>query len=179
MMPSRMGRSLLCCLLPAMLAACGDSGISEVRQWMDETRRQTRVVIPKLAEPKKFKPFTYSGKDSLDPYTPAKFVDARGRQAGPGSSLKPNLERRREALESFPLDNLRMVGTLQKQGATFALVQGEHTIFQAKVGNYIGQNLGQITKITDSEVQLKEIVQDASGEWVERPAKLELQENKK
>jgi len=178
MMPSRMGRALLCCLLPAMLAACGDGGISEIRQWMNETRRQARVVVPKLAEPKKFTPFTYSGKDAIDPYSPKKFLDATDRRAGPGS-LKPDLERRREALESYPLDNLRMVGTMQKQGATFALVQAEHTIFQARVGHYIGQNLGQITKITDGEVQLKEIVQDASGEWVERPAKLELQENKK
>jgi type IV pilus assembly protein PilP len=171
-----MGQALLCCLLPAMLAACGDSGISEVRQWMDATRRQARVAIPKTAEPKKFTPFVYSGKNSLDPYSPAKFVNASGGKAGPGSSFKPDLDRRREALESYPLDNLKMVGTVQKQGASFALVQAEHTVFQARVGNYIGQNLGRITKITDSEVQLKEIVQDASGEWVERPAKLELQE---
>ncbi|RYE76873.1 MAG: hypothetical protein EOO80_12045 [Oxalobacteraceae bacterium] len=72
-----------------------------------------------------------------------------------------------------------MVGTLRKQGASFALLQAEHTVFQAKVGNYIGQNFGQITKISDSEVELKEIVQDAAGEWVERTAKLELQEIKK
>jgi type IV pilus assembly protein PilP len=166
-------------MLPGLLAACGDGGIQEVRQWMDETRRQTRVVVPKLTEPKKFKPFTYAGKSATDPYSSAKFVNAMATPATSGSRFQPNMDRRREPLESFPLDNLKMVGTLKKQGASFALVQAEHTLFQAKVGNYIGQNFGQITKISDGEVELKEIVQDAAGEWVERTAKLELQEIKK
>jgi type IV pilus assembly protein PilP len=166
-------------MLPGLLAACGDDGTQEVRQWMDETRRQTRVVVPKLTEPKKFTPFTYAGKSAADPYSPAKFVYAMATPAASGNRFQPNMDRRREPLESFPLDNLKMVGTLRKQGASFALVQAEHTVFQAKVGTYIGQNFGQITKITDSEVELKETVQDAAGEWVERTAKLELQEIKK
>lgn len=179
MNPSRIARALMCSLLPGLLAACGDGGIPEVRQWMDETRRQTKVVVPKLTEPKKFTPFTYAGKSATDPYSPAKFVNATATPSASGSRFQPNLDRRREPLETFPLDNLKMVGTLRKQGANFALVQAEHTLFQAKVGNYIGQNFGQITRITDSEVELKETVQDAAGEWVERTAKLELQEIKK
>lgn len=176
---SRSARALLCSLLPGLLAACGDGGTQEVRQWMDETRRQTRVVVPKLTEPKKFTPFTYAGKSATDPYSPAKFVNAMATPAASGNRFQPNMDRRREPLESFPLDNLKMVGTLRKQGASFALVQAEHTVFQARVGNYVGQNYGQITKITDSEIELKETVQDAAGEWVERTAKLELQEIKK
>ena len=179
MRPSRSARVLLCLMLPGLLAACGDDGTQEVRQWMDETRRQTRVVVPKLTEPKKFTPFTYAGKSAADPYSPAKFVYAMATPAASGNRFQPNMDRRREPLESFPLDNLKMVGTLRKQGASFALVQAEHTVFQAKVGSYIGQNYGQVTKITDSEVELKETVQDAAGEWVERTAKLELQEIKK
>lgn len=179
MRPSRSARALLCLMLPGLLAACGDDGIQEVRQWMDETRRQTRVVVPKLTEPKKFTPFTYAGKSAADPYSPAKFVYAMATPAASGNRFQPDMDRRREPLESFPLDNLKMVGTLRKQGASFALVQAEHTVFQARVGSYIGQNFGQITKITDSEVELKETVQDAAGEWVERTAKLELQEMKK
>jgi type IV pilus assembly protein PilP len=179
MRPPRIARALLCCLSPALLAACGDGGIPAVQQWMDETRRQTRVVVPKLTEPKKFTPFTYAGKSAPDPYSPAKFVNAMATPAASGNRFQPNLDRRREPLEAFPLDNLKMVGTLRKQGASFVLVQADHTIFQAKVGTYIGQNYGQVTRITDSEVELKETVQDAAGEWVERTAKLELQENKK
>lgn len=179
MRPPRIARVLICCLSPALLAACGDGGIPAVKQWMDETRRQTRVVVPKLTEPKKFTPFTYAGKNAPDPYSPAKFVSALAAPAAPGNRFQPNMDRRREPLEAFALDSLKMVGTLRKQGASFVLVQAEHTIFQAKVGTYIGQNYGQVTRITDSEVELKETVQDAAGEWVERTAKLELQENKK
>jgi type IV pilus assembly protein PilP len=178
MRPSCTAKALLCVMLPAMLAACGDGGIPEVRQWMDATRSQTRVLIPKLTEPKKFTPFTYAGKDATDPTSPAKMADALAQPAA-ANRFKPDTDRRREALESFPLDSLKMVGTLRKEGASYALVQSDRTIYRAKVGSYIGQNYGQITKIADSEVELKETVQDASGEWVERNAKLELQESKK
>lgn len=161
------------------LSGCDNGGIDEVRQWMDETRQQTKVNVPKLSEPKKFLPFTYAQRDSVDPYSPSKLAIALAKDKGNSSSaLKPDMDRRREVLESYPLDTLRMVGTMQKPGINYALIQADRTVFHLKVGNYIGQNFGMITNITETEVELKEIVQDASGEWVERQAKLELQENK-
>lgn len=162
------------------LSGCEDDSNQEVKQWMDEVRQQTRVNVPKLSEPKKFLPFSYAAQDSVDPYNPSKLEIALAKaKANSNSALKPDMERRREPLESYPLDTLRMVGTLQKPGINYALVQADKTVFHLKVGNYIGQNFGMITNITDTEVELKEIVQDASGEWVERQAKLELQENNK
>ena len=162
-----------------LLNGCSDSGI-ELQQWMQETKQQTKVSIPKLSEPKKFIPFLYDSKASIDPYNPKKLLVALARAQGNSSSmLKPDMERRREPLESYPLDTLKMVGTLEKPGLVFALLQADKVVFQAKVGNYVGQNFGMITKITDTAVELKEIVQDASGDWVERQAKLELQESKK
>ncbi|RJG02344.1 pilus assembly protein PilP [Noviherbaspirillum sedimenti] len=162
------------------LSGCDDGGMQEVRQWMDEVRQNARVNVPKLSEPKKFLPFTYAQRDNVDPYSPSKLAIALAKaKANSNSALKPDMDRRREALESYPLDALRMVGTLQKPGINFALIQAEKTVFHLKVGNYVGQNFGMITNITETEVELKEIVQDASGEWVERQAKLELQESKK
>jgi type IV pilus assembly protein PilP len=162
------------------LAGCGDGGVPEVKQWMEDVRRQTVIAVPKIVEPKKFTPFTYSGKNEVDPYSPAKLSAALAKLKNNSSSgLKPDLERRKELLEAYPLDIIKMVGTLEKPGLNYALLQVEKSVFQAKVGNYIGQNFGLITRITDSEVQLKEIVRDAAGEWTERQAKLELQENKK
>lgn len=162
------------------LAGCGDGGIEQVKQWMDDVKRQARVAVPKLSEPKKFTPFVYEAKGSIDPYNPAKLSTALSKlQGGSGNGLKPDLDRRREALESYPLDSVKMVGTLEKNELVFALLQVDKTVFQAKIGNYVGQNFGMITKITETEVELKEIVQDASGDWVERKAKLELQEAKK
>lgn len=162
------------------LSGCGDAGVQEVKQWMEDVRRQTPVTVKKLPEPKKFTPFVYSAKDDPDPYSPDKLAVALAKlKVNSSSPIKPDLERRREPLESYPLDSIRMVGTLEKPGLSYALLQVDKTVFQIKVGNYIGQNFGMVTKITDTEVELKEIVRDAAGEWTERKSTLELQENKK
>ena len=92
------------------------------------------------------------------------------------SAIRPDLERRREALEGLPLDQIKMVGTMRQNNVNVALLQGGGATHMIRVGNYIGQNFGQVTGISETEVQIKEIVQDAAGEWVERPATLELQE---
>jgi type IV pilus assembly protein PilP len=179
MMFSHAGRAALVVALLSGLPGCADNGTQEVRQWMDDARREVKVQIPKVSEPKKFVAFAYSGKNQVDPYNPSKLALALAKmQSKSGSSFKPDLDRRREPLESYPLDNLKMVGTLQKPGLSYVVLLADKAIFQAKVGNYIGQNFGMITKITETEVLLKEIVQDGAGDWVERDAKLELQEIK-
>ncbi len=162
------------------LSACGDAGIQEVKTWMEDVRRQTPVTVQKLPEPKKFAPFVYGGKNEADPYSPAKLSAALAKlQTNSSSQIKPDLERRKDPLESYPLDSIKMVGTLEKPGLSYALLQVDKSVFQVKVGNYIGQNFGMITRIGDAEVELKEIVRDAAGDWTERKAKLELQESKK
>lgn len=179
MMLSPKSRLAACALAALALTGCGDNGVQEVKQWMAQTKSQTRASIPKLSEPKQFMPFTYSAKDSADPYDPAKLAVAFAKlQNNSKTGIKPDLDRRREPLEAYPLDTIKMVGTLQKPGLSYALMQVDKAIFQIKIGNYIGSNLGMVTKITDYAVELKEIVQDASGDWVERNAKLELQETK-
>lgn len=176
--PKRLG--MLWLLPAALVAGCGDSGEQEVRTWMNETRSQARVSVPKLIEPKKFTPFLYSQKGEIDPFNPVKLQVALARQQSATSSkLRPNMERRREALEAYPMDSLKMVGTLQSRDLRFALIEVDKLVFQVKIGNYMGQNFGMVTRITDNEVELKEVVQDAGGEWTERKAKLELQESKK
>lgn len=134
------------------LYGCGDGGVQEVQQWMDDVKRDTKVSIAPLSEPKKFAPFIYTAKGVVDPYSPSKLTIALAKaQAGSNSGFKPDLDRRREPLESYPLDSLIMVGTLQKAGLNYALLQTDKTVFRAKVGNYVGQNLGMITKITETE----------------------------
>lgn len=182
MISLRVTKAAMLSALLATLAGCGDGGIQEVKQWMDETRRSSKVVVPKIPEPKKFTPFSYGGKNSVDPYDPTKLAVALAKfkaSNATGTGIKPNLDRRREPLEAYPLDSIRMVGTLQKPGLTYALLQVDKAVFQVKVGNYIGQNMGMVTNISEEKVELKEIIQDASGEWVERKATLELQEAKK
>jgi len=177
---SRIGWSVLFLALSSGLAGCDDGEAQDVKQWMDETRRQTKISIPPVSAPKKFTPFIYGGKESVDPYNPVKLSVVFAKlQATSTNPLKPDLDRRREPLEAFPLDTIKMVGTLQKPGLNYAILQVDKSIYQIKVGNYVGQNFGMVTRITDTAVELKEIIQDASGDWVERKATLELQETKK
>src|SRR5690606_5195738 len=90
------------------LSACGDGGVEDVSQWMKEVRQDTRVSIKPLSEPKKFTPFSYDAKGREDPYSPNKLAIALAKSKKDSSALRPDLERRREALESYPLDNLTM-----------------------------------------------------------------------
>jgi type IV pilus assembly protein PilP len=86
------------------------------------------------------------------------------------------MKRRKEPLESFPLDTMSMVGSVSNKGAPIALLKVDNLLYQVKPGDYLGQNFGRITRITETEVALREVVQDAAGEWTERVATLQLQE---
>ncbi|MBV8667238.1 MAG: pilus assembly protein PilP [Burkholderiaceae bacterium] len=176
----RIGRCLLVVLLPASLAACGDGGMQEVKDWMKQVKAQTKVTVPKLAEPKKFIPYAYPDQNAVDPFNLTKLTIALAKaQSDSHSALRPDMNRRREPLESYPLDAITMVGSLRKGNATYAILQADRTIFEAKAGNYVGQNFGLITTVTDNQVAITERVQDSSDEWVERKTTLELQETTK
>lgn len=172
--------SLLCLAYITLLTGCGDGGEQELRKWMDGVRRETRMAIPKLSEPKTFKPFMYGEKGAVDPFNPQKLQVALAKQQSAGSNaFRPNLERRREPLEMHPLDSMKMVGTMNTRATKLAVIEIGKLIYQVKVGSYMGQNFGMVAKITDGSIELKEVVQDPGGEWVERKATLELQEAKK
>jgi type IV pilus assembly protein PilP len=172
-------RTLALAVLAATLAGCGGGDEAELRAWMDDTRKTMRPTTQPVPEPKQFSPYVYEGKTLIDPFDAQKMVLAVARQAqsrASASAIKPDLDRRREVLEGYPIDQLKMVGTMRQQGNNAALIDAGGQTFMVKVGNYMGQNFGLVTKISETEVELKEIVQDAAGEWVERPSKLELQE---
>ena len=167
--------------LPLVLAACGASSEQEVQQWMDHTRQATRQMVPKLKEPKAFIPFSYDKKDQIDPFNPVKLQAALAKMnPGTAHGIKPDTDRRREALESVPLDVMKMVGTITLGGIHYALIEvNGKTVSQVRPGNYIGQNYGLITKVTDEAIEIKEIYLDAGGDWAERAQTLELQEAQK
>jgi type IV pilus assembly protein PilP len=163
----------------ALLAGCGDSDVKEVKDWMAEVKRETRVAVVPLTEPKTFIPFAYTAREAIDPYSPNKLLAELARAAAQSNNpYKPDLERRRELLENYPLDTISMVGVIQKNGVNHALLQIDRAVHLVKAGQRLGQNFGLVTSVTDVSVNLKEVVQDAGGEWVERMSKLELQESK-
>jgi len=176
-----MKRVLLPLIPTAILtvAGCTASNEVEIQQWMADVRQTMKPTTQPVPEPKEFAPFAYEASTLVDPFDSQKVVMAVARQQQArvsASAIKPDLDRRRETLEGFPLDQIRMVGMMRQSGTNVALLETNGATHLVRVGNYVGQNFGLITRITESELQLKEIVQDAAGEWVERPAKLELQE---
>lgn len=170
-------------LVLTLLGGCGASSQEELQHWMVEQRSQTKVALEPIAEPKKFVPQLYTQGGAVDPYSLQRLAQSVKRElsqvADNAALLAPELARRKEALESFPLDSISMVGSLSKAGQPVALVRVDNLLYQVREGNYLGQNYGRITKIGESELSLREIAQDASGEWIERSVKLQLLESSK
>ena len=171
----------LVALLAAVVAlvGCGGGAQDEVRQWMSEQRNTVKPKVEPISEPKRFVPQAYPSAEALSPFSSeklARLLRAEAGKAGTSALLAPELNRRKEPLEALPLDTMHMVGLLDKSGQKVALVRADNLLYQVRVGNYLGQNYGRVTRINETEITLREIVQDASGEWIERPATLQLQE---
>lgn len=163
-----------------VLLGCDASGEGELREWMAQERAQTQPHVTPLTEPKQFVPQQYKIQAEFEPFNPQRLTLALRRDstqiASNAALIAPELVRRKEPLEAFPLDAMAMVGSLMKTGKPTALLKVDNLIYQVGVGDYLGQNYGRITSITETAVQLREIVQDATGDWMERAASLELQE---
>ena len=154
------------------LASCGGEQYSDLRQFVKESDNLPHSPLPSLPDVKPYEPFAYNAYDLVDPFKPRK-IEPPKKAAGGG--LEPDLTRRREPLEAYPLENLRMVGTLQQSKTNYALVKGpDNNLFRVKPGNYIGQNFGLITVISESAIKIKEIVQDSIGDWAERESTITL-----
>lgn len=165
--------------VPLLLAGCGDSDVRDVRDWMAQVQKDTRPSIKPLAEPKDFIPYAYNGKDSVEPFSPNKLLAELARAAeGTNNPNRPDMNRPRELLENYPLDTMKMVGSMQKGGVVYALVQIDKSVYQVKSGMRLGQNFGLATRVNENAIDIREVVQDAGGDWVERKSRLELQESK-
>ena len=175
---------LLALTAAVALSACESSEQEEINNWMAQQRAATKPRVTPIPEPKKFTPESYTQEAVVEPFSNLKLTQALKResqQAGTASAalLAPELNRRKEPLEAYPLDVMAMVGSLNKQGQPVALIRVDKLLYQVRPGNYLGQNYGRITKVGENEVVLRELVQDAAGEWVERVATLQLQEKSK
>ena len=166
-----------------LLAACGSSDQDDLQAWMAEQRTITKPHVQPIPEPKKFAPQAYTQEGSTDPFSNQKLTQALKSESAQSTSnaglVAPELSRRKEPLESYPLDSMQMVGSLIKEGLPVALLRVDNLIYQVRPGNYLGQNYGKILKVGETDVVLREIVQDAAGEWIERTATLQLQERSK
>ncbi|WP_397535284.1 pilus assembly protein PilP [Roseateles sp.] len=172
----RRASPLLLALLVLGLSGCA-ADLDELQQWMEQERKQARPTAQPLVPPKKFLPQAYEAGAGVEPFSPQKLSVAIKQEATqPNSLLTAEMSRRREPLEAFPLDSMSMVGSLTRQGKRFALLRVDNLLHQVKAGDYLGQNFGRVTQISETEISLREVVQDAAGEWIERTSTLQLQE---
>jgi type IV pilus assembly protein PilP len=161
------------CLL---VAACGGDKGDDLDNFMEEAAKDMHARIEPLPEVKPYAPLQFNADGTLsDPFK------ARKAQAtNTGSTLQPDLNRPKEALEAYPLESLKYVGSIEKTTLKYALIKtpdNTNAVQEVKIGNYIGQNFGIITDITETSVKLKEIAQDElSGDWAERSASINMQE---
>ena len=178
-MMGKFGRwTLLMSLTAIAVVTAGCSGEQEeLAQWMEQQRREVKPDVPPLSPPKKFNPQSYVALTGVEPFSTQKLSVALKQEARqPNSLLSAEINRRREPLEAYPLDSMTMVGSVVRTGRPYALLKVDNLLYQVKPGDYLGQNYGKITKISETGVSLREIVQDAAGEWIERTSALQLQE---
>ncbi len=168
----------LLCLSLFSLASCGDKKNDDLTAFMEDTNNSLSTKVDPLPQVQIFVPMEYNVDQALhDPFKPRKVTTQ--------SAQQPNLNRPKEALEGFSLETLKFVGTMSKQNTSYALIRTpENMLYQVRVGNHLGSNLGMITAITENketmqqEITIKETIQDElTGEWTTRLTKLGLQEN--
>lgn len=156
--------------LPLLLAGCGNDKFDDLRTWMDSTGKDGVNKIEPLPKVKQVEAFEYQQANLQDP-----FMARNLRPTGKGG-LQPDLGRPKQPLEEFPLDSLRMVGTIERPGKPLRAVikDPRGTLHTVQVGDHIGQNFGTILKITGDGLDIKELTQDGSGEWTESKANMTL-----
>lgn len=160
----------------ALLASACAQDMDDLEQYALEVKSRTSKNIDPIPQPKPYEPFAYEAGDRRDPFLPIlQSRDSALAAAGGAGAIKPDLNRPKEPLEEFPLDALRMVGTITMQQRAFALIRApDAVVHRVSVGDHLGQNYGKITGISETEVVLMEIIPDGLGGWIQRPASVAL-----
>jgi len=168
-------RPIYLALASLLLAGCGGEEFQDLRDFVKNAGADMRGKIPPPPEVKPYEPFAYNNEADLpDPFKLRKPKLSSGSRSGVN---QPDMERPKEALEEFPLEGLRMVGYLYQNKVGYAVVRApDGKLHRVKAGHYVGLNFGLIQKVTDTEVVIKEMVQDSAGDWSERMSSLQLME---
>ena len=155
-----------------VLPGCTRSS-SDLEAWVTEVRARPAPPLDPLPVMKQFETFEYAAQALRDPFTaPVNDRDSAG--GGP----RPDPNRRKEALEVFPLDAMDMVGTIGSGGGLIALVMApDRVTYRVRPGNYLGQSDGRVTAVYEDRIEMVELVPDGAGGWLERPARIALDDN--
>jgi len=167
---STLGKGLLLACVLTLLAGCGSS-TSELQAWVQEVKARPAPPLDPLPVMKQFETFEYAAQGLRDPFS----APVPDRESGNGKGPDPN--RRKEALEAYPLDSMSMVGTIGSGSNLVALLMAPDKVtYRVRTGNYVGQNDGRITGVYEDRIEIVELVPDGAGGWLERQAKVALEE---
>jgi type IV pilus assembly protein PilP len=168
-------------LAAAVLAACGGEEHGDLKQELATLTKDLRGRVEPLPQVRPYEPVPYTAEGQIDPFRPERIEVAAARGAASASTNLVEEQRKRppEPLEAFPLESIQMLGTITQHKETFALVKAGPNLYRVRKGNYMGQNFGVITAIDEAQISLKELVQDSTGDWVERVSALQLVEAKR
>lgn len=164
-------------VIAGLLVGCSEAPEHDLRTWMSEVRQQSHALPDELPTRPPLKEFQYEIANRLDPFDMRK-IAAVFSADGDASGLQPDTRRAREPLESYPLDNLRMVGSLRRQGQVVALIEADKIVHQVQVGSHLGPDMGKVIAIGDGAIELEEMVQDAGNRWSRRRTRLVMQEKR-
>lgn len=169
--PNRVTRALAICSVAVALSAC-EKDMSDLEQFVQDTKQKHSGFVKPLPEFEPYRSFTYDSDPLRDPF----MVEQSIQQAiAQGTGPRPDTNRRKEPLEAFPLDSLKMVGVLEQNASMWALVRDpDGTIHRVQQGNYMGENDGNITSISESKIEIRELVKDGLGNWMTQNASLGL-----
>jgi type IV pilus assembly protein PilP len=173
-----MPRALLAVVMVLPLVGCGGDGYQDLRDYVAEVKAREESAVEPLPEIKTFEAFIFNEAGLRDPFVPAETIQSSVEiSVNGGGGIRPDAGRRKEELESYSLDSLRMMGTLELNGLYWALIKaGDGTIHRVLPGNYLGMNHGKINRILGDKIELTEIISDGTGGWSERQAALALAE---
>lgn len=163
----------------ALLSGCQDRGMTDLKTFVDDAFKNNKPDIEPLPVVTPFKGFAYSAEDENDPFNVENIVSDSAGGSGVILGERPDENRLKEPLEEYPLDALRMVGTLSKKDQPWVIVKTtDGTVLLATLGNYMGENNGEIKHISTDEqlVVLTETVPDPSGRWVTRDVEIIVDE---
>lgn len=161
----------------SVLNGCADKDPSDLRGFVAEIKARPKTQIEPLPEIKLVEPFLFKPNGLRDPFKPNEKIDlAETAGAAVGLGVKPDTTRRKEELEAYPLDSLRMVGTVKKDGIWALIKAVDKTVHRVQVGNYLGKNHGKIIRIVEDKIEMMEIVADKPGTWREQQTSLALAE---
>ena len=160
-------------IVSLLLVGCGGDEFQDLRDFVKDSGADMRGKVPPPPEINPYEPFSYDNATAIqDPFKPRK---ANVKAAIRTGQNQPDLDRPKEELEEFPLESLKMVGYLQQANVGYAVIRSsDGKLHRIKSGNYVGMNFGKVISITDSDIKIKEMVQDSAGDWSERESTLQL-----